>query len=407
MVYYELKKIFCKGTNKAAILLLCATVFIFAVMAVYSAYYVDEAGNEHKGPGACHALAALQEQWEGPLTEAKIREVLQENVRINAMPQALSEDVTQQNIAYSLKQGFSDIRNLINYSYDSFNSYDYYKIDSVGPEEAGKFYANRLRNLKQYLEGDGSYYFTDKEKAFLISQYEQMEAPLIYEPHIGWAKMIEYFPGICSLLALVVAFVCAGIFSGEFSTKADAVFFSALYGRNRAVSAKIKAGCLIITLLYWVCIAAYVLLVLLLAGWGGSGTMIQTDTSGWKSFYNITFLEQALWCFVGGYVGCLVIGALTMVISAKTKSTILAAVIPFILIFFPEIFSSLTVYPFFETLFTAAPGKLLQINELIEGFSMYTVGGKVFGAVYILIPLYAVIFCVLVPILYRVYKRQR
>lgn len=261
--------------------------------------------------------------------------------------------------------------------------------------------------MKQYLEGDGSYYFTDKEKAFLISQYEQMEAPLIYEPHIGWAKMIEYFPGICSLLALVVAFVCAGIFSGEFSTKADAVFFSALYGRKRAVSAKIKAGCLIITLLYWVCIAAYVLLVLLLAGWGGSGTMIQTDTSGWKSFYNITFLEQALWCFVGGYVGCLVIGALTMVISAKTKSTILAAVIPFILIFFPEIFSSLTVYPFFETLFTAAPGKLLQINELIEGFSMYTVGGKVFGAVYILIPLYAVIFCVLVPILYRIYKRQR
>lgn len=38
---------------------------------------------------------------------------------------------------------------------------------------------------------------------------------------------------------------------------------------------------------------------------------------------------------------------------------------------------------------------------------MYTVGGKVFGAVYILIPLYAVIFCVLVPILYRIYKRQR
>ena len=75
--------------------------------------------------------------------------------------------------------------------------------------------------------------------------------------------------------------------------------------------------------------------------------------------------------------------------------------------FFSEIFSSLTVYPFFETLFTAAPGKLLQINELIEGVSMYTGGGEVFGAVYILIPLYAVIFCVLVPILYRIYKRQR
>ena len=160
--------------------------------------------------------------------------------------------------------------------------------------------------------------------------------------------MIEYSsPGYVPL-ALVVAFVCAGIFSGEFSTKADAVFFRRFTEETGPYRQKIKAGCLIITLLYWVCIAAYVLLVLLLAGWGGSTTMIQTDTSGWKSFYNITFLEQALWCFAGGYVGCLGHWRADNGHFRKNKVHNTGCCDPVYSYFFPEIFSSLTVYPFLK-----------------------------------------------------------
>ena len=44
------------------------------------------------------------------------------------------------------------------------------------------------------------------------------------------------------ILAIIVGFICAGIFADDFQTKADAVFFSAKYGRTKAVKTKIIAG---------------------------------------------------------------------------------------------------------------------------------------------------------------------
>ena len=44
------------------------------------------------------------------------------------------------------------------------------------------------------------------------------------------------------ILALVIGFLVSGIFSDEFQTKADAIFFSARLGRNKGVLSKIVAG---------------------------------------------------------------------------------------------------------------------------------------------------------------------
>lgn len=40
------------------------------------------------------------------------------------------------------------------------------------------------------------------------------------------------------ILAIIVGFICAGIFADDFQTKADAVFFSTKYGRTKAVKTK-------------------------------------------------------------------------------------------------------------------------------------------------------------------------
>ena len=65
----------------------------------------------------------------------------------------------------------------------------------------------------------------------------------------GWKNLFQYSPSIIMILTLVLGFLCAGIFSGEFQLKANAVFYSSYYGRNKAVWAKVKAGAIIITLL--------------------------------------------------------------------------------------------------------------------------------------------------------------
>ena len=74
-----------------------------------------------------------------------------------------------------------------------------------------------------------------------------MKTPLYYDYQAGWKNLFQYSPSIIMILTLVLGFLCAGIFSGEFQLKANAVFYSSYYGRNKAVWAKVKAGAIIIT----------------------------------------------------------------------------------------------------------------------------------------------------------------
>ena len=67
-------------------------------------------------------------------------------------------------IAYSQRQGFMDIRDLLNCDYGEFNDYNYYLADSLSPDEAVDFYSNRIKNLKNWLETDGKDQFSEKEK---------------------------------------------------------------------------------------------------------------------------------------------------------------------------------------------------------------------------------------------------
>ncbi|SDG81635.1 hypothetical protein SAMN05660368_03316 [Marvinbryantia formatexigens] len=237
-------------------------------------------GDIESGLAAIAKVREQKKEWAGELTEEKIRKVIEKNAEISNTPEALSEDFRQNNIAYNRKQGFVDIRNLLNCSYAGFNDYDYYLADSLAPEDAGSFYQNRMDNLKIWLENDAKDQFSEKEKEYLIARYEALETPLYYDYQAGWKSLFQYAPTIIMILTLVLGFLCAGIFSGEFQQKANAVFYAARYGRDKAIWAKIKAGLVIISVLYWAVMLLYTALVLGILGADGAKCPIQTVMSG-------------------------------------------------------------------------------------------------------------------------------
>lgn len=78
------------------------------------------------------------------------------------------------------KQGFSDIRDLINSGFSEFREHNYYRADSLSEDEVGKLYDNRILNLEKWLNSDEAKdQFSEKEKAFLVSQYQKLETPFI------------------------------------------------------------------------------------------------------------------------------------------------------------------------------------------------------------------------------------
>lgn len=403
MLRYEIKKCFSKTANKIGLLILTVVLIIMSYFAVTYVDYVDEDGNNRTGIIAVRSLRDMKNQWAGYITEDVLREVIVQNALVNASAEYQSNDVQENNKAYSKKQGFSDIRDMINHAFCDFREYNYYRADSVTTEEVSEFYARRVSNLEEWLYSDeAKEQFTDMEKQFLIKQYERLETPLYYEYADGWIALLEYAPSIIMLTVLITSFFVSGIFSNEFQLKADSIYFSTKYGRNKAVKSKVEAGFIIITIIYWVVVLLYSAIVLGILGADGANCAIQAGFGSWKSFYNITYFENCLLTMMGGYIGSLFILTISMLISAKTKSTVLSVTVPFIFVFLPSFLSGFSAL---TEILGLLPDQLLQMNVAIKYFNLYQFGDKVIGAVPIIMILYSVLYVFMLPILYRVYQK--
>lgn len=407
MFRYEVKKVFAKTGGKIALLLL-AGVLILSCWFAADVYWVNENGEQEYGIAAVRRLREAQKEWSGILDEEKLRQVIEELQRINATPQAHSEDVRESNIAFGWQQGVMGIRWLMVAAYsEGFQHSDYYRPDSLVPEEASAFYPNRIRLLKEWLadEKDSAYYkFSDAEKAFLINRYETLEMPLYYDYMEGWMQLFDWYSMAVILTIIILGYLVSGIFANEFQWKADAIFFTATHGRNKAVAAKVKAGFSIVTAIYWMMILLHTAFVLIYFGADGAACPIQASRNGWKSFYNITIRQEYALLVIGGYIGCLFISFLVMFISAKGKSAVVAVMTPVLLTFLPSFVGEIDS-PAVDKILGLLPDQLLQSRTLYI-FNLYELGGKVVGAVPILFVLYGVFTLVLLPMVYKVYRKS-
>lgn len=313
----------------------------------------------------------------------------------------------KENIAYHRSQALTDIREMIANSWTDFREFDYFTINYLKPEDAKHFYSNRTENLKEYLaspEDSVTRYLSEKKKAFLIKRYEEMETPLKYDVFTGWDEMDYGAPMIVMIMCLILGFLVAGIFSNETKLKADAVFFSAYYGRRKAVLAKLMAGFMIVTGLYWLVMLLYSAIVLGIFGTDGADCMIQLDLGCWRSFYNITFLQRHLLILSGGYIATLFVMLVTMLVSAKTKSAVIAVMIPFIILFAPTFLNDANGY-ILNQILGLLPNNLMELRRPLKIFTLVEIGGKVTGALNVMFPFYAALSVMLCPVIYQVYRR--
>lgn len=399
MLRYEIKKVFSKSKNRIAVIVLFVILIITSILTINRVEYVDENGDHSVGISAARNLREVKNEWSGYLTEDMLYKVLEENRAINNSEEALSDDIVEQNKAYAKKQGILDIIGVINYAFSEYKDYNYFAADNVSDDEVGTIYERRISTLKEYLDS-GEETFTEEEKSFLIQQYEDLQTHFYYEYMDGWSALLQNISTFILILALVIGFFVSGIFSDEFQTKADSIFFSTRLGRNKGVLSKIGAGFTIVSVFYAAFVFLYTVIVLLVLGTDGANCPIQLDL--WRSAYNVTFLQAYLLIVAGGYIGTLFASVLAMLASALTHSTPTAIIVPFIV---------LCAFPFLSRIITLPglcsffPDQLLEIYLDIKEPGLVRLGGKVTTIATVIVPVYAVICLILQPILYKVYKK--
>lgn len=399
MVRFEIKKIFSKSTNKLTMLVLVASLIMVSMLTINKVEYVDENGNSSTGIVAAKKIRDEKNQWSGYITDDVISKFIKENKEINQSKEALSKDFKEQNKAYAKKQGFSEIRDLITSVFSGFEDYDYYKVDSLTAKEASQLYEKRISNLKEYLNS-GKEHFSDAEKEFLIKKYEELKTPFYYEYTGGWDILLQDISTFILIVGLVIGVLVSGIFSDEFHLKTDSIFFASKLGRNKAIRSKIAAGICTTTLTYVIFVMLYTVIVLSVFGFDGAKCPIQI--SMWKSAYNITYFQMYLLIVLGGYVGTLFAATTCMIVSAKTRSTPVAIIIPFILLCGLPFLSRIITMP---EIYSNFPDQLFQVYVNIKDLGTSTIFGKVVNSESLIIPIYMLVSFGLQPLLYRVYKK--
>ncbi len=409
MIRYEFKKIFGSMGSRIALLLMAAALVISCWSSVngYGTEWVNEKGDAESGPAAIAKLRAARKEWTGPLDLERLTAAMLENQRINATPEAQSNNDERNNIAYGWKQGISDIRDVVNkFLAEDFNSYSYYLADGISLSALPDLYESRVNNLKDWLWDEATNadnMFPEAEKRWLLEQYEALETPMEYDYFLGWNRVAETSPTIIMLVTMLLGYLVAGIFSNEFRWRTDSVYFTSMLGRTANTRAKIWTGFLLVTGIYWITMLIFSLYSLIYLGFDGWNCPVQLTR--WKCFYNVTFLEQYLLILLGGYLGNLFSAFVAMWISARTRSAIVPATLPFLLIFLPNFFQNYEG-SFVGDVLGLLPDRLLQINYSMNFFDVYSLGSFVTGAIPILFVLYILLTILLVPLLYRSFSRK-
>ena len=127
---------------------------------------------------------------------------------------------------------------MVNYAYSpDFQEWDWYRNESVTPDQAADFYPNRVRLMETWLydETDSVYrLFSEAERQYLCAQYETLQTPFFYTYSEGWQQLLYQSTFVIMAGALILGFLTAGIFANEFKWRSDAVFFSTRHGRGKA-----------------------------------------------------------------------------------------------------------------------------------------------------------------------------
>lgn len=396
MLKYELIKFFSKRMNQVLLTTVLVVTMIYSGLAIGSMSYTDEEGQHYTGIEAGRLLAEDINQWKGELTTEKISEVINSYKELSTeYPDGIPDTEYGKSV-----QSYYDICNFVIGIMTPNTEWDEGVVHQLSDEQLQNIYTIYQDNMKLIAEEYGT---TPEKRGYLKNIYEKIQIPLMFEAKSSWDTMTMYAQTYVLMIAVIIGFLVAGIFSGEFSPGTEDVFFAAKYGRSKAIINKIVAGILVSTIVYW--IGAGILSFVSYAIMGTSGFLTPYQIDDPYSIYVMTYGEYYLLILIGGYIAMMFCAAMTMLVTIKMHTPYLAVCIPFFLLcMIPFIARGLSK---FDAFFDLLPTVLTNIINTVRMPNLFQIGSFVFRQIPFLMILYSLLFIAMLPLIYRSYRRYR
>lgn len=182
-----------------------------------------------------------------------------------------------------------------------------------------------------------------------------------------WIGMLNSFPIILLGIGTVAVIGVSGVFSEEYGRKMDALLLTSRHGKKRCVYAKIIASFLFAAFSYLAFVVVSFVPLLVYNGFYGWDAGVQLDEMGVMAQvpYTLSCGQAVMLMIFGGFLGMLMLTAVTLVVSVVSHSSFVAVIIAALLYYLPIIFIQvLDVRILGLTPFGAATNSILLIPKI-------------------------------------------
>ena len=409
----EFKKIIKKRMNAIVIIVCLLLVGVLFALPVYQYIILDTNGNQTSGSRAIELEKEYENTYAGKLTDNKISEDIAEYQALFNDPMNVSKDSTTESLTdnayFKYFFPYLDYWKLINGNYVAPNAYDssFSAIKNMDIEDGTDFYAARDKKISTLLNSEYSdWNFSDNEKDFWLNRISSIETPYEYGYHAGWEMLLN-----CAELFIIgiigICICVSGTFSGEYQSGADSIILSSRYGKSKLITAKILAA------------FVYSLLIFTLFVLVGCGIQLVTfGTDGWDlpiqvlnsiTPYSLTLLEATLIEVATLYLILLGMVSVTLLLSAKMKSSVPVLVINILIMMLPMFFGISETSGIWNRILVLLPYRAAQpvFSSDFYSYFGYPLGGLIFDIVTIRMLLYVVIAFLCMPFAKQTWKRHQ
>lgn len=399
LVKFEYKKIFIKRSTWIALV-------IFILSTVFSCFGII-IGNEYVDGvpvRSNYESMKIDREYERALTGKEINAelIMEASKAYQKVPAEQSVQYTNTQEYQTYARSYSSIYGIIRPIYNKTlaSTFGYQELQKITPDMASSLYDYRIQKIKDTTE---NYPVSDNVKEKIMALDEQVVKPFVFEYFGGYDRFIVlmYTTGLIS--AFLVAFLIAPIFCGEYHG-IDQMILSSKNGKNSLIKAKLFTGFSITTAIALVGTLLTYIPCMLMYGFDGASAALQLKIP--LSTLPITIGQLSIICFICVFFACILLGAITMLLSAKIKSSFVVITISGALIFIPMFIKCSYNTIFLYKLYLLLPSNMMQYVNIID-----PVGYEIFGSVihsYIVMPIFAIVVSILLmPFAYKIFKNHQ
>lgn len=413
LLVFELKKIIRKKLNIVVLLGSFILLVILFILPVVQFISFDKDGNQRRGFSAIKLEKQRHEELSGALTEERIKkDILQyqelfhnpNNVIINDGKKELNDSTFSKYVAPKMYYW-----GLINNNYGLPNIYDYSfsEIKNLDIRNEANFYNQKNKKISQLLDANyKDWNYSDQEKSFWLEKSSGISIPYEYGYHEGWKTLLNCIE-LMSLFIITICICIAPIFSGEYQSGADNIILSSKYGKSKLIFSKILAAFIFSMVVYTLYILVALGIVLLSFGIDGWNLPIQIINSIIP--YSLTFLSAIIICIITLYLVMLAMVSITLLLSAKMKTSfsVLISIISIIII--PFFFKISETNGIWNHIYMLLPSTscLPVFNLDATNYFSYPFPRFTLDVLAMRIISYSIISIICVPFAYNIFKRHQ